>query len=128
MLTAASAASPSQSALGAAESAAVSTTAAQQPAALVVVQRDWNGWRKAMAPLAALEGVHWHQPPGAPRPLIHAYVTCDALVSGDGPHECVDGSTPHRLLVCLLKCHIAPLVYEVLSARANTAMPSTASA
>jgi len=90
----------------------------QAATCLVVVQRDWNGWRKAMAPVSALEDVHWHQPVGAPRPLIHAYVTCSALVSGDVPHECADG-TPHRLLVCVLRQHTAPSVFEQLTRAAD---------
>jgi len=91
----------------------------QAATCLVVVQRDWNGWRKAMAPVSALEDVHWHQPVGAPRPLIHAYVTCSALVSGDVPHECADGS-PHRLLVCVLRQHTAPSVFEQLTRAADS--------
>jgi hypothetical protein len=97
---------------------AVTATLAQRPDTLVVVQRDWNGWRKAMTPLSSLESVHWLRPPGAPRPLIHAYVNCDAFVSGDVPHECMDGS-PHRLLVCVLKKHTAPSVYDALVEKAN---------
>ena len=115
-------AAPSQIALGTSHSA-VSTPVAQRPDVLVVVQRDWNGWRKAMAPVTALQGVHWRQPAGAPRPLIHAYVTCDALVSGDVPHECAGGGTPHRLLVCVLKCHTAASVFESLVAKADGAAP-----
>ena len=91
----------------------------QAATCLVVVQRDWNGWRKAMAPVSALEDVHWHQPVGAPRPFIHAYVTCSALVSGDVPHECADG-TPHRLLVCVLRQHTAPSVFEQLTRAADS--------
>jgi hypothetical protein len=86
----------------------------------VVVQRDWSGWRKAMAPLNALEKVHWHQPAGAPRPLIHAYVSCRDLISGDVPHECT-GQAPHNLLVCILRQHTAPSVFQTLVERANAA-------
>src|SRR6476660_2787215 len=87
---------------------------------LVVVQRDWSGWRKAMTPMAALEGVHWHQPAGAPRPLIHAYVSCTELTSGDVPHDCA-GRGAHRLLVCVLRQHTAPSVFGALVERANAA-------
>jgi len=87
---------------------------------LVVVQRDWNGWRKAMTPMAALQDVHWHQPPGAPRPLIHAYVSCTELTSGDVPHDC-SGRGAHRLLVCVLRQHTAPSVFCTLVERANAA-------
>jgi hypothetical protein len=91
----------------------------RQSDALVVVQRDWKGWRKAMTPLHALENVHWHQPAGAPRPIIHAYVSCADLASGDVPHECGAAGAPHRLLVCVLKCHTAPSVFDELVRRAD---------
>jgi hypothetical protein len=92
---------------------------AQRPELLVVVQRDWNGWRKAMAPFGALQDVHWHQPPGAPRPLIHAFVGCDRIVSGDVPHECTAGTHPHRLRVCVLKCHTPPEAFQLLTVLAG---------
>jgi hypothetical protein len=87
--------------------------------ALVVVQRDWNGWRTGMVRLADLEDVHWSQPTGAPRPLIHAYVCCNKIVSGDIPHDCKPARSPHHVLVCLLKCHMAPWFFEELSRRAD---------
>jgi hypothetical protein len=86
---------------------------------LVVVQQEWNGWRKAMAPLYALEGVHWHQPHGAPKPLIHAWVPCSALQSGDIPHDCAQAPSPHRLLVCVLKCHTGAAAFDALVALAD---------
>jgi hypothetical protein len=87
--------------------------------ALVVVQQDWNGWRTGMVLLAELEDVHWSQPTGAPRPLIRAYVCCNKIVSGDIPHDCKPAHSPHHVLVCLLKCHMAPCVFEELSRRAD---------
>src|SRR3954463_5155274 len=87
---------------------------------LVVVQRDWSGWRKAMTPMTALQDVHWHQPAGAPRPIIHAYVSCKDLMSGDIPHECAGQAAP-RLLVCVLRQHTAPSVFGALVERANAA-------
>ncbi len=90
------------------------------PDLLIVVQRDWNGWQKAMVPLSALEDVHWRQPAGAPRPLIHGYVPCAALVSGHLPHDCTGSGEPHRLLVCLLKCHAAEVVYQRLADQASS--------
>lgn len=92
-------------------------------ALLVVVQRDWNGWRKALAPLHALEDIHWHQPQGAPKPLVHGYVSCRALMSGDVPHEC-HGSEPHRLRVCVLRQHTVPSLFELLTARADASARS----
>lgn len=85
---------------------------------LVVVQREWNGWRKALAPLGSLEDVHWHQPQGAPKPLLHGYVSCRSLMSGDVPHDC-DGTTPHRLLVCVLRQHTVPSLFDLLASRAD---------
>ncbi len=88
------------------------------PDLLVVVQREWNGWQKAMTPLSALEDIHWRQPAGAPRPLIHAYVACEALVSGDVPHDCAGAGPGHRLLVCVFKCHTPAEAFQRLVDRA----------
>ena len=82
---------------------------------MVVVQREWNGWRTASARLSDLQSIHWLQPNGAPRPLIHAYIPCTKLQTGEIPHDCDVKSVPHRLLVCVLKCHTAPVVFAVLS-------------
>ena len=87
--------------------------------ALVVVQREWNGWRTAMTRVSDLEHVHWAQPSGAPRPLLHAHVRCTDVVSGAIPHECHQTSPPHYLLVCLLKCHTSAGVYDDLVRRAD---------
>jgi hypothetical protein len=86
---------------------------------LVVVQRDWTDWRTALAKLTDLEHVHWRQPSGARRPLIHAYVPCTALESGEMVHECDVRSAPHRLLVCVLKSHTAPEIFRELSRLAD---------
>jgi hypothetical protein len=86
---------------------------------LVVVQADWNGWRTATARLADLEDVRWLQPPGAPRPLIHASIECTKLVSRHVLHDCDPSSAPHAIVVCVLKCHTAPKVYEALSRHAR---------
>ena len=88
---------------------------------LIVVQTEWKGWRTATARLTDLEKVHWFQPSGAPRPLIHAYVRCTNLQSGDLSHDCQSASGPHELLVCVLKCHTSPSVFEELSRLASKA-------
>ncbi|MBS1818421.1 MAG: hypothetical protein JSU08_10855 [Acidobacteria bacterium] len=85
---------------------------------LVVVQREWNGWRKALVPLYALEDVHWHQPAGAPRPLVHGYVSSESLLSGDVPHDWAEGGEP-RLLVCVLRRHTVPSLFDELARRAD---------
>src|SRR5262249_52782636 len=43
---------------------------------LVPVRCAWNAWRTAEVRLTDLHDIHWFQPPGAPRPLVHAYVDC----------------------------------------------------
>ena len=85
----------------------------------MVVQREWNGWRTAVARLIDLEGLHWRQPDGAPRPLVHAHVLCTKVQSENLTHDCDAASAPHRLLVCVLKCHTAPGVFALLSQRAS---------
>jgi hypothetical protein len=86
---------------------------------LVVVQPEWNGWRTAVARMVDLEDIHWFQPKGAIRPLIHAYVRCTTLLSGDIPHECSSTGIPHRLHVCILKRHTSTWVFEMLSRLAS---------
>ena len=73
-----------------------------------------------MVPVAHLENIHWAQPFGARRPLIHAIVWCNRLESGRITHEC-DRTSPHRLVVCVLKSHTQPEVFEELSQRADAA-------
>ena len=72
-----------------------------------------------MVRLTDLEDIHWAQPSGAPRPLIHASVCCDKLVSGDIAHECQLTPRPHSLLVCVLRSHVGPCVFEELAHRAG---------
>jgi hypothetical protein len=91
------------------------------PTALVVVQRAWSEWRTALVRVSDLEEVHWFRPAGAVRPLIHAYVMCDRVVSGRLSHDCTKSACPHRVLVCLLKSHTTGSVFEELARRANSA-------
>jgi hypothetical protein len=81
---------------------------------LIRVHREWHGWRSAEVPFGDLRDVHWFQPAGAPHSLIHAYVSCTALVTGDMSHDCDTKSAPHRLLVCVLKRHAIPSAYSAL--------------
>jgi hypothetical protein len=92
---------------------------------LISIQRDWNGWRTAQVRLSALESVHWFRPSGAPRPLLHGYVSCERIVTGAIDHECA-GKPRHRLLVCVLKCHTACAVYSELAHRADEQQRLTA--
>ncbi len=85
---------------------------------LISVQREWNGWRTAQIRVSALESVHWFRPSGAPRPLLHGYVSCEHIVAGDIDRENA-GNPRHRVLVCVLKCHTADAVYSALALRAD---------
>jgi hypothetical protein len=85
----------------------------------ICVQREWNGWRTAEVRLRDLQQVHWLQPSGAPRPLVHGYVSCDGFITGSLVHECAPEQRPHPLLVCVLKSHTVPAVYDELVRRAN---------
>src|ERR1051326_4492911 len=87
--------------------------------ALINVQREWNGWRTAFVRLRALQNVHWFQPRGAPRPLLHAYGPCTSIVEGELPHDCNRTPAPHRLLVCILKCHSTAVAYAEIARRAD---------
>jgi hypothetical protein len=90
---------------------------------LIVVQNEWNGWRTGWVRFADLEDVHWFQPLGAPRSLIHARIYCTSIVKGHLPHDCNTTTAPHRLMVCVLKCHTDPLVFDELSRSANALTP-----
>jgi hypothetical protein len=85
----------------------------------VVVQTAWNGWRTAMVRLAALENIHWRQPAGACRPLVHALVQCTEIVSGHLEHICDSTTRPHPLLVCVLKSHTLPSIFALLARAAD---------
>lgn len=85
---------------------------------LIPVQREWNDWRLAEVRFKDLQDVHWFQPPGAPRALLHGYVAPATVVSG-ALAEAPDGSPDDRLLVCVLKCHTALPIYTALVARAD---------
>ena len=86
---------------------------------LVRVQSRWDDWRTALVRPGDLTDVHWRWAAGAPRPLIHAYVSCTQLAAGELPHDCEAISRPHRLLVCLLKSHASTRVFEYFSHRAG---------
>jgi hypothetical protein len=85
---------------------------------LIPVQREWNGWRLAEVRVKDLQDVHWFQPPGAPRALLHGYVSPSTVVSGD-LIERAGAEAPDRLLVCVIKCHMAAPLYTALAAKAD---------
>jgi hypothetical protein len=86
---------------------------------VIRVHRDWNGCRTAEVRLGDLEQIHWFQPFGAPRPLVHGHISCASIVSGDIPHECNRPESAHRLLVCILKKHTIASVHAELVRRAD---------
>jgi hypothetical protein len=88
--------------------------------ALVPVQRAWNAWRVAHARLRDLEDVHWFQPPGAPRLLLHAYLSAASIVTGSLVDASEASHLPERLLVCVIKCHTTPATYSTLATRADS--------
>ena len=85
----------------------------------IAVTVDWNDWRSATARVRDLQGVHWHQPPLAHQPLLHAYVSCADLAGGTLPHACEPATAPHRIRVCILRCHTIPAAYAELVRRAG---------
>jgi hypothetical protein len=86
---------------------------------LIEVRGAWNAWRTAEVPVASLLDVHWCQPAGAPRPMVHAYTYCSEIVTGDIPHECAQSPGKHKLLVCVLKRSAAPAIYAELARKAD---------
>jgi hypothetical protein len=93
--------------------------------ARVPVHREWCGWRTALVRMSDLGDVHWFQPPGAPRALVHAYVNRANLLIGDLTHEDEDEGGD-RLLVCVLKSHLAASTYAALVSLADQAQAQSA--
>jgi hypothetical protein len=88
---------------------------------LVRVQTDWKDWRTVEVRLRDVTGLHWSQPAGAPHALLHGYILCTSIVSGELPHRCDESSAPHRLLVCALKRRTPLAIYAVLALQADAA-------
>ncbi len=90
---------------------------------LIEVRGAWNAWRTAEVRVGSLADAHWFQPAGAPRPIIHAYISCTDIVTGEIPHECDATPGKHRLLVCILKRSASPDLYAELVRRADAHFP-----
>ena len=88
---------------------------------LISVTADWNDWRSARVRLADLRDVHWHQPRGAPRSMVHAYMSCADIIGGTFSHTCDQSSSPHRIRVCVLRSHNVPSVYAEMARVADRA-------
>lgn len=86
---------------------------------LIRVQAEWNGCRNANVRLGELRDIHWFQPTGAPRALVHGYISCSNIMAGDIPYDCDQKSAPHWVLVCVLKRHTIPAVWAELARRAD---------
>jgi hypothetical protein len=85
----------------------------------ICLHADWRHCQTASARFADLHDVHWHQPPGAPRAMVHGYVDCAHVVRGEIPHKCDPMTTPHRLHVCVLKRCTIPMVWAELARQAD---------
>jgi hypothetical protein len=85
----------------------------------ISITAPWDHWQSAQIRLNAFGEPHWWQPTGAPKPLLHGYVSCADIVSGTPMHACDPLSAPHRLHVCVLKRHNVPSIYAALAARAD---------
>jgi len=91
---------------------------------MVPVRCAWNAWQTVEVRLDDLQNVHWYQPQGAPRPMLHAYVDC-TKTGGRIAHDCRTTPAPHRLLVCVLKRQATPPAYSALVGRAAHASASS---
>ena len=86
---------------------------------VISLHADWKHGESATTRFANLHDVHWHQPPGAPHALVHGYVSCADILSGNIPHECDPITAPHSLRVCVLKRHTIPEVWAALARMAE---------
>jgi len=81
------------------------------------VRRQWNDWRIATVKLRDFSGAHMSDQSGgvhrrSPRPFLHGYIWCDAIVEGELAHSCSHGRGPHRIKVCVVKKDNPPAVYR----------------
>ncbi len=94
-------------AMAAAEAAALAQAEAEGET-IVWVRRQWNDSNDAAYRLSDIDGWHWSDVSGgiqakANRSYLHAYVWCDAMLSGGVAHSCRHGEGPHRIKVCVVK-------------------------
>jgi hypothetical protein len=82
---------------------------AAEPGLVVWVRRQFNNRRRRAAyRMSDLSGLHWSSRSGgkqrrANRQYLHAYVWCDAKITGAVAHSCRHGPPPHRIKVCITK-------------------------
>jgi hypothetical protein len=85
----------------------------------LTVRRQWNNWRQAVYRFDDVSDLHWSKISGgvkrvANRYYIHAYVMCDAMLSGRVAHSCKHGEGPHRIKVCIIQKLNKPLWPRIL--------------
>lgn len=74
----------------------------------VWVRRHWCDQLRAEYRLADLTGLHWSDNSDgytrrSPNPMVHGYVMCHKMVSGDILHSCLHETwPPHRIKVCVV--------------------------
>lgn len=88
---------------------------------LVTVRRQWNDWRLASVKIEDIDGLHFSDMSGgvrgrSPRPFLHGYIACDAIVDGEVAHSCRHGRGPHWIKVCVVKKDNTKETYERLAA------------
>jgi hypothetical protein len=75
---------------------------------IVWVRRQWNDYRDAAYRIEDVSGWRWSYVSGgvnapAPRPFVHAYVSCDGMIEGELAHSCAHRRGPHCIKVCVTK-------------------------
>ena len=71
----------------------------QSATRVIRVQREWNGWEIVDVPIDELRNIHWFQPVGAPRPMVHGFLA--------------------DVRVCILKKHNPPDLYQEVQEKAD---------
>jgi len=94
----------------------------------VQVRSAWNAWYSTDVHVRNLIGVHWLQPAGAPRPILHAHIECTGGTAAVLPHHCEGDEAPHMLRVCILKHDCIPTTYQTLARLADTGAPLSCAA
>lgn len=67
---------------------------------------------------------HWSEVSGgvharSPYAMIHGYMSCDALISGDLAHSCRHGRGPHSIKICVVRKDNDPAVFKQVSTLAG---------
>lgn len=89
----------------------------------VWVRRHWNDSLGALYRLDDVTNWHWTDVSGgvqtrSPRPFLHGYVMCDAMLDGDLSHSCRHGPPPHRVKICFVQKDNSRWLFEEVKRRA----------